>query len=81
MAGSEDFLPWQQRVVEEKEQLKERMDKLETFCNGSKPFADLPYNEQAELEEQLNVMSQYYGILCSRVNRFYNIHSQTAAKM
>lgn len=61
------MLPYQQRVIEEKSQLDERIEKLELFLNGpamiEKTNADL-------LRIQLSVMRSYSTILQTRILNF-----------
>ena len=61
--------PHEQRVVEEKEQLKERLDKLMGFLQKGQPkFID--DKNWRLLEHQFQVMSQYYAILLTRIEWF-----------
>lgn len=61
--------PHEQRVVEEKEQLKERLDKLMDFLQKGQPkFID--DKNWALLKEQCDAMNWYYTILISRIELF-----------
>lgn len=53
--------PYQQRVVEEKEQLNERIDKLYAFT-ASPNFRLVPEDERARLLRQLRAMGAYSAI-------------------
>ena len=59
----------EQRVVEEKEQLKERLDKLMDFLQKGQPkFID--DKNWTLLQEQCDAMNWYYTILISRIELF-----------
>lgn len=61
--------PHEQRVVEEKDQLKERLDKLLDFLQKGQPkFID--DKNWALLKEQHDAMNWYYTILLSRIDLF-----------
>ena len=61
--------PHEQRVVDEKEQLKERLDKLMEFLQKGKPtFID--DKNWVLLQEQLDAMNWYYTILTYRIELF-----------
>ena len=58
------------RVREEARQLQENIDKLDAFINGSVQFDRLSVAEQNDLREQHVAMTEYYGVLMRRINRF-----------
>ena len=61
--------PHEQRVTEEKEQLKVRLDKLiELLQNGQPKFID--DKNWILLHEQYDVMNWYYTILINRIELF-----------
>ena len=61
--------PHEQRVVEEKDQLKERLDKLLDFLQKGQPtFID--DKNWALLSEQYDAMNWYYTLLVSRIGLF-----------
>ena len=62
--------PYQERVIEEKEQLGERLQKLNTFLTTQQSL-DLPFDERCLLVRQANTMEQYYDILLDRIERFF----------
>ncbi len=62
--------PWQERVVEEKEQLAERLEKLNAFLVTEKCLA-LPFEERTLLARQALVMAQYLDILLDRIEVFF----------
>lgn len=61
--------PHQQRVVEEKEQVTEKLDKLELFLEGSF-FTILPPDEQIRLTRQMFIMKLYEQVLAERISNF-----------
>ena len=50
--------PHQERVVAEKEELSDKLDKLETFEGGA-VYSSLPPAEQSRLSRQLLIMKLY----------------------
>ena len=71
-AGSPSIRPaFQQRVIEEHEQLAAKVNKLQTFVHTEgTSFNDLPQEEQISLMIQLDIMWAYLHVLQSRINRF-----------
>jgi len=59
-----------ERMVAEKDELQDRVTKLENFLNGEK-FKELRGLEQVYLKEQLSFMRGYLSVLRQRIN-FYN---------
>jgi uncharacterized protein YbaP (TraB family) len=64
-----DYLPYQQRVINEKKEINDRLEKLYTFLN-SETFSSLEKLEQKRLERQAFVMEMYDDILTERINAF-----------
>lgn len=64
-----NYLPHQQRVVEELEELSDKSQKLSVFITGD-IFAGLPEEEKKDLAEQLETMEKYADILERRIDRF-----------
>lgn len=63
--------PHQMRVIEELEQLRDRLEKLNAFINGNSPvFANLDEGEKMRLHEQATHMADYADVLERRVVRF-----------
>lgn len=61
----------QQRVVEEKAELDERLDKLRAFCSKScGVFDSLPTDEKQRLTEQEGYMAAYSDVLGRRIAAF-----------
>ena len=59
----------QQRVIDEKNQLKERLDKLIEFLQKGQPSFIDDKNWEL-LNEQCDAMNHYYSILISRIELF-----------
>jgi hypothetical protein len=61
---------WQERVIDEKNDLDEKIPKLELFINKSDTFQKLGDDYQELMREQLTVMRTYSGILKKRIENF-----------
>ncbi len=62
---------YQTRVVEEKDQLDDRISKLNFFINDNPSFKeDIDSMEQVRLELQLFLMKKYSEILKERIHQF-----------
>ena len=61
--------PHQERVIKEKEELDERLAKLNEFGNGD-IFPTLPAEERERLERQSKIMDQYSIVLGERIAAF-----------
>jgi len=61
--------PHQQRVIDEKDQLDEKLAKLKIFRAG-KIFSGLPITEQDRLTRQHNIMVLYSEVLGERIAAF-----------
>ncbi|KXA22113.1 crAss001_48 related protein [Fusobacterium nucleatum] len=59
-----------ERMIVEKNELQDKVTKLENFINGYK-FKELKGLEQVYLKEQLKFMKGYLSVLRQRIN-FYN---------
>ena len=59
----------QERVVTEKKELDENIEKLNTFTDGDF-FKTLPLMEQSRLARQLHAMTTYSEILGERIAEF-----------
>jgi hypothetical protein len=70
------MLPHQQRVIDERDQLAERLDKLRAFIeanpkNGTVSlFQSLDEQERNDLQSQANYMTMYLSVLYRRIARF-----------
>jgi hypothetical protein len=62
----EDF---QKRVVEEKDALVEKMNKLDPFLS-TPTYANLPPDEQSRLSRQYLIMQLYAQVLEERISAF-----------
>lgn len=65
-----EYLPHQQRVVDERKDLNEKVMKLNAFVGENPIFETLDIDEQNDLRNQLDVMFQYQELLDSRISRF-----------
>jgi len=61
-----DYKPHEQRVVDEKRELDEKLSKLKMFLAGD-IFSTLPSREQFRLKRQSEVMQEYSNILLERI--------------
>lgn len=64
-----DYLPHQQRVVDEKSELDEKLSKLDAFLRTD-TFKRLRNEEQILLDRQATAMQIYSGILGERIKLF-----------
>jgi len=62
--------PRQQRVIDEKTELDDKLGKLNTFIVESPIFQSLPDDEQARLVRQHKVMELYSEVLGERISAF-----------
>ena len=65
------LLPHQQRLLEEHQQLKDRLHKLQTFLL-SPAIEQLDHQERSLLEEQQTVMTKLLDILNQRIDKLTN---------
>jgi len=61
--------PHQQRVVDEKRELDEKLTKLDAF-GRTELFASLPADEQGRLNSQHSLMERYSAVLGERIAAF-----------
>lgn len=61
--------PHQQRVVDEKRELDEKLTKLDAF-GRTELFKSLPAEEQGRLNRQHSLMEQYSAVLGERIAAF-----------
>lgn len=62
--------PHQERVVTEKRELDEKLDKLKAFIETNATFKTLPEDEQGRLNRQFDAMAEYSSILGQRIAAF-----------
>lgn len=60
----------EQRVVDEKNELGERLAKLTTFIESNSLFRSLDYDEQGRLKIQRFIMGEYKSVLEDRIDNF-----------
>ena len=62
---------WQQRIIDEKEELDTKLTKLEKFIyNEEGTFNSLPSIDQNLLGRQAEIMAEYSAILRKRIARW-----------
>lgn len=66
------FLPHEERVIEEYQDLDEKVDKLTTFISKGKP-SFISNEEWLRLVTQLAYMKPYLGVLKERTDNFKEI--------
>ncbi|MDK9585426.1 crAss001_48 related protein [Lelliottia wanjuensis] len=64
------FPPHQARVIEELDQLRDRLSKLTAFIEGNPVFTELDANEKSRLILQAEAMTDYANVLASRIANF-----------
>lgn len=62
--------PFQQRVIDEKKELDERLAKLSLFINKGDQYSKLPVRERTLLVRQESAMETYSRILQQRIENF-----------
>ena len=67
---SANLLPWQQRVVEERAALSDRLQKLDCFLNDRFLRESVTERDLKLLQEQSSCMHKYHAILVLRIARF-----------
>lgn len=61
---------YQQRVIQERDELAERLHNLRAFINFNPMFGSLPADECARLRRQRDVMAELLSILDERIANF-----------
>jgi len=64
------MLPHQQRVVDEKNELFDKIEKLDDFIKTNPIFGQMELQDQQLLKEQLKHMNAYWNVLRQRVEGF-----------
>lgn len=62
--------PYQQRVVDEKKELDDKLEKLSKFIDNEDLFFALEIEDQDLLGEQEDLMKRYSEVLQKRIERF-----------
>lgn len=71
MENDNELLPHQQRVVDEKRELDQKIKDLQKFIEGEGTvYMSLSNAERIDLTEQYHNMLNYSEILFRRINRF-----------
>ena len=58
---------WEQRIINEKEELVKKITKLDEFINSNFAFDGLCLRDKALLRTQLDIMKAYIAILDARI--------------
>lgn len=61
---------YQERVIKEKEDLFEKIQRLTMFVDGNDLWMKLDIIDQGLLKEQASIMNKYLNILVQRIKRF-----------
>ena len=64
-----EFAPHEQRVIQERDELKEKTEKLYAFFD-TQIYKTLLVKDKELLSNQFTVMNQYLSILDERIGRF-----------
>ena len=62
--------PHQERVVQERAELAEKLEKLDAFLNDQEKFRSLKFYDACLLIEQSELMRRYVIVLDTRIARF-----------
>lgn len=62
-----DLEDWEKRVLQEKDQLDQRIEKLESFLKSRAVVETIPHVQKQMMEDQLKTMIEYSEILNDRV--------------
>lgn len=63
---------YQQRVIDEAEELQTRIDKLATFMDMNPVFMQLGQEERTRMSRQMHHMLGYHEALTARIKAFVN---------
>lgn len=66
-------LPHEQRVIDEHQELHEKLSRLSVFLNTDTCLT-LPFEERSLLLRQSKAMEEYAEVLGDRINRFMTRH-------
>ena len=72
LAAEMIMLPHQQRVVDEKLELGEKIASLQSFISSSPFFEKLDEAEKDRLRRQKDYMIDYWNVLMERIDAFTN---------
>lgn len=70
---------WQQRVVDEKDELMARLNKLRAFMDTPQALA-LPFVDRCALVRQADAMHEYADALLDRIDRFFDRDDKAATE-
>lgn len=62
--------PYQQRVIDEKKELDDKIEKLTSFLTNDEQRSKVSDQEADRMQRQLDCMNAYSGILGERIDAF-----------
>jgi hypothetical protein len=80
MKPTREFQPHEQRVVNERAELFDKITNLHMFF-GTPTFESLEQEDQDLLEKQVQLMMDYSDVLLERINRFKQIFMENSRPM
>lgn len=69
-SSATELIPYQQRVVDERQGLHHRLERLQAFMATQKCH-DLPFEDRSLLVRQARIMAEYLEVLSDRINLFF----------
>lgn len=70
METPKELQPHQQRVIDERKELDDKIKKLGSFILDNPIFLTLETEEQIDLKSQYEFMNKYLSVLDRRIGRF-----------
>jgi len=70
METPKELQPHQQRVIDERKELDDKIKKLRPFILDNPIFLTLETEEQIDLKSQYEFMNKYLSVLDRRIGRF-----------
>ena len=67
---SDEMQDWQKRVVTERDELTDKIEKLTVFMNNEQKMKGIPGREKSRMSRQLSTMCQYRNVLNERIEAF-----------
>lgn len=65
-----NLIPYQQRVVDERQGLHHRLERLQAFM-ATETCHELPFEDRSLLVRQARIMGEYLEVLSDRINLFF----------
>jgi len=70
IAKQQGIEPWQERVIEERDELSSRLEKLSNYIDANEHFSTLDNDNKGMLIAQRMAMGNYLDILNRRIDKF-----------